>query len=188
MLERTFSRSGDNDAMVTNCDRLAAHPADGLKLAPGIPMQQMNVPAARTECLRALSRAPHSARLQYQLSRAYLIANDYAPGLTYLRTAAAAGYPQAQFALAQMLLRGDGVPADACAGGRTMLAAARQRHLYARLYFGTYWLKNDFATCALDTSDAEVLHLIEDADALAATPAEHAEVATVQQAWHRQRG
>jgi hypothetical protein len=189
LLVRTASHdiAGDSHT-VTDCDRLAAHPADTQKLAPGVSAAAMNITAARTACLRAVARAPHDGRLLYQLSRPYLIAGAYEPGLDYLRRSADAGYAQGQFARALMLLRGEGQPADTCGAGRTLLAAARQQHFYARIYLAHLWQQGQFAACHLAVADAEIGAMLDGAHDLAATADQRRELHAAQAAWRAHHG
>jgi TPR repeat protein len=79
-------------APVTDCDRLAAHPADGQKVAPGVQWDLIDARAAIAACETALARYPTSLRLQFQLGRVLIRAKRRDEGLPYLFAAAEGGY------------------------------------------------------------------------------------------------
>jgi uncharacterized protein len=59
---------------------------------------------------------------------------------SYLRIASTYGHPAAQFALAQMNIRGEGVKANPPQGLKWLTAASRKRHPAAQAYLGDlYW-------------------------------------------------
>ncbi len=74
------------------CDRLAAHPADPNRVAPGVQWDLMDARAAIRACQAALATHPRSARLQFQLGRALIRARRRDEGLPYLFEAAGQNY------------------------------------------------------------------------------------------------
>jgi len=79
-------------APMTECDELAAHPADPEKLGPGVQWDLMDARAGIRACEAALRQYPESPRLQFQLGRALLRAERRDEGLPYLFEAADQGY------------------------------------------------------------------------------------------------
>jgi TPR repeat protein len=147
---------GDGAAKVTACDRLAAHPSDTQKLAPGIAQENVDIAKGKAACIEALKKAPNDPRLLYQLGRMYFYNKEYETGIGFMRRSAAGGYPQGAFVLGLILVQGNGTEPDACEGGRLWVKAARQRHLYSKIYLASNWRDGLFKDCALDVTDAEI--------------------------------
>lgn len=87
------------EAPVTDCDRLAANPNDVRKLrdVDGIrfPMLSANAQPAVQACRRALSDAPGTPRLMYQLARALQASGDVNSALPIFNDLVRANYPAA---------------------------------------------------------------------------------------------
>jgi TPR repeat protein len=162
---------------------LAAHPEDTQKLAPGVPPEKIDVTRAARACADALARQPHDGRTLYQMARVALVAKDSRTGLEDMRQAAEAGYAQAQFVLGLMLVRGEGVAPDVCAGGNLWIMAARQRHLYAKLYLAGYWRDGVFTACALAVTEPEITDMLHQADELVADPQQERDLAAARVKW-----
>ncbi len=79
-------------APVLDCDRLAAHPADPSKVAPGVQWDLMDARAGIRACEDALLRYPGEVRFKFQLGRALLRAERRDEGLPYLFEAAEQDY------------------------------------------------------------------------------------------------
>ncbi len=77
---------------VDDCDRLAAHPADPAKVAPGVQWDIMDARAAIAACEKAVERHPDALRFQFQLGRALLRAQRRDEGLPYLFAVAQQNY------------------------------------------------------------------------------------------------
>ena len=56
-------------APVTECDRLAAHPSDPDRVAPGVAQPDVDLAKAIPACQAAVKAYPDSGRLNYQLAR-----------------------------------------------------------------------------------------------------------------------
>ena len=185
-----FPKPGDpvvNGQRVTECDKLAAHPFDTQKIAPGIAQDQVDIPRARAACLRAVGEQPGNGRLLYQLGRTFFYAREYTPGIGYFEKSAAAGYPQGQFVLGLIFMQGNGTEPDACAGGRLWLSAARQKHLYAKIYLTQNWLDGLFDECALETTDQEMDGFVSAAEELIGTETQRDDVAQMKRNWADRR-
>jgi len=184
MYERMIEGGNAHDAVtVTPCDRLAAHPDDLEKRAPGISTSDMDMIAARKACHRVVEKRPDDARAVLQLSRTYIEGGDPHTGLRYLRRAVTLGYAQAQFALAVMTADGTQIEQDICGSGRLFMAAARQRHLLAKVRLVNGWMDGLYKDCALDVSDAELTLMVSGARELTTTADEEALVRSLAERW-----
>ncbi|TAL01180.1 MAG: hypothetical protein EPO08_11185 [Rhodospirillaceae bacterium] len=172
-------------ATVTACDKLAAHPSDTQKLTIGVNQEQMDVAAAKTACIQALTAHPHDGRTLYQLSRTYIGDRDFQAGLTYLRESAESGYAQGQFSLAMFFIQGPERVAKECEGGQLLVKAARQRHFYAKIYLGRYWLDGMFKDCGLPVTDTELTQMISAAGELTASPEEQHDLTELEARWEK---
>ena len=68
----------------TECDRVAAHPDDPLRVARGVETREMDLPAAIAACRRDLAQDPNNPRLSYQLARAMTYAGQVKDALPYI--------------------------------------------------------------------------------------------------------
>ena len=174
-------------ARVTECDRLAAHPSDTQKLSPGVTQPEVNIPVARKACEDALKKAPSDGRILYQLGRTYFYNKDYDRGIAYFRQSDAAGYAQGQFVLGLILVQGNGTEPDTCAGGALWVKAARQRHLYSKIFLANNWLDGMFAECNLPITEQEIDGMASAAEELADTATQHEDVATMRKNWESRK-
>lgn len=172
---------------VTECDRLAAHPSDTQKLAPGIGQADVNIPAARKACQQALAANPGDGRTLYQLGRTFFYERDYEPGIAYFRQSDAAGYAQGQFVLGLILVQGNGTEPDTCAGGALWVKAARQRHFYSKIYLANNWLDKMFAACDLGITEQEIDGMVSAAEELADTPNQKDDVVMLRKNWNSRK-
>lgn len=170
-------------AKVTDCDRLAAHPSDPQKLAPGVEQKEVDVPRAKAACLKAFAANPTDGRTLYQLGRTYFYGGEFDPALDYFRRSDAAGYAEGQFVLGLVLVQGNGVEPDLCAGGASWVKAARQRHVYAKIYLVNNWLDGLFAGCDLGITEQEMDGMVSAAEEMAETPRQKDDVTTLRANW-----
>lgn len=87
------------EAPRTQCDDLAAHPADTERVAPGVYWEVLNGLAAVSACEEAVRLYPESKRLIFQLGRALIQMKRRDEGFPYLYEAANSGYVIAQATL-----------------------------------------------------------------------------------------
>lgn len=141
----------------TECDRLAAHPDDPFRLAPGVPTSVMDRPAAIRACRTELSRFADNPRLAYQLARALTYDGRISEALPLLEQAAATGYPQALFVLGYLYLEGAyRAPLNPCRAAELIRSAALSGRLAALLGYPAYVLSGRFAACSLQENDEEL--------------------------------
>ncbi len=84
---------------VTECDRVASHPDDPWRVAPGRTQAEIaeNCPAAIAACEKAVEKDPANPRLRYQLARVYGDSGQGEKASPHRHAAVAANYPQAHF-------------------------------------------------------------------------------------------
>ncbi len=154
----------------TTCDRLAAHPSDTQKAAAGVEQEDFDIPAARAACKQALDAYPSEARFSYQYGRSFFYEDNYDDAMPHFERAAALGSAQGQLVLGLVVMGGFVGEPDVCRAGDLWLTAARQNHLYGKIYLLQNWLDGMFEDCGLDLSTAEAEAMVESAMALANTP------------------
>jgi hypothetical protein len=106
---RLASVSAEDDTPVTECDTHAASPLDPHRKTVGIPEDKIDPALAIPACASAVGVFPDSARLKYQLGRAYWKPNNFAEAITWFRRAAEYHYAPAQAMLGYMFQFGQGV-------------------------------------------------------------------------------
>jgi TPR repeat protein len=100
------------EAPATDCDTYAASDFEPQPKATAVPFAKVNPALAVPACEAAVRQYPNSARLTYQLGRAYEMGNNFTPAVEQYRKAAAQNYAPAQFKLGVMYGDGAGVPKD----------------------------------------------------------------------------
>jgi uncharacterized protein len=98
----TFSNKVFAQDMVTDCDKYAASDTDPAAKALGVPIDKVNSAQAVRACKAAVQQFPNSARLLFQLGRAYQKADNAKLALDYYGKAAQQNYAAAQESLGDM--------------------------------------------------------------------------------------
>jgi len=124
------------NAPLTDCDQLAAHPNDPQRKATGIPLSKIDTNTAISACETAVRQYPNDAQLNYQLGRAYLRAKNYQAAVDQFGKAAEQGYAPAQNNLGLMYTRGLGVAKDDAEAVSWYRKAAEQGYAPAQNYLG----------------------------------------------------
>ena len=124
------------NAPLTDCDQLAAHPNDPQRKAAGIPLSKLDTDTAVPACETAVRQYPNDAQLNYQLGRAYLHAKNYQAAVDQFGKAAGEGYAPAQNNLGLMYTRGLGVTRDDAEAVNWYRKAAEQGYAPAQNYLG----------------------------------------------------
>lgn len=143
--------------VVTECDRLAAHPSDPDRVTAGVPESKVDTAAAIAACQAAVAADPRNGRLNYQLARALGYAGRGREAAPFREAAVAADYPQALFVVGYIHLLGlNDAPKDACkAGDLIRRSALKGRH--AGLVGFPHWaLQGVFAGCDIKQDKAEM--------------------------------
>ena len=167
----------------TACDRLAAHPSDTQKAAEGVEQEDFDIPAARAACKEALDAYPNEARFSYQYGRSFFYEDNYEAAMPYFERAAALGSAQAQLVLGLVVMGGFVGDPDVCRAGDLWLSAARQNHLYGKIYLLQNWLDGMFEDCGLDLTAEDAEAMVSSAVALANTPQAKDDVAQLKDSW-----
>jgi TPR repeat protein len=183
ILSLPMSGSAAGQAPQTLCDLLATHPSDTQKAASGVEQEDFDIPAAREACANALAQYPTEGRFAYQYGRSFFYDDEYEAALPYFEQAARSGHAQGQLVLGLVLMGGYAGDPDTCAAGRWWLAAARQTHLYSKIYLLQNWTDGLFEDCNLDLTEAEANIMVEAAVKLASTPQARDDVAQLQDSW-----
>jgi hypothetical protein len=151
---------------VTDCDRLASHPDDPDRIAPGVPQAEVDLARAIPACQAALAADPANPRLNYQMARVlgYAGRGDEAAGN---RAAAVAGdYPQALFVVGYIHLYGlNKAEQDPCKAGDLIRRSALRGRLAGLVGFPAWSLQGKFAGCAVRQDPAEMRGFLEQAKA-----------------------
>ena len=100
------------NAPLTDCDTLAAHPNDPNRKAPGLLPNKINPSLAIPACEKALGQYPNDARLNFQLGRAYDLTGNSPLALRQYQKAADLDYAPGQNNLASLYVTGRGVGKD----------------------------------------------------------------------------
>ena len=151
-------------AVVTDCDRLAAHPSDPDRVTAGVPESKVDSAAAIPACQAAVAADPGNGRLNYQLARALGYAGRGQQAAPYRAAAVAADYPQALFVVGYIHLLGlNDASKDACkAGDLIRRSALKGRH--AGLVGFPHWaMQGAFKGCAVTQDKAEMRGFLEQA-------------------------
>lgn len=163
--------AGTGDAgqvAVTECDRLASHPEDPNRVAPGVERKDIDLPVATAACERAVAGDPGNARTRYQLARLLFYGNQHAEAVAEMKRAADAGHPQAQFVFGTFVARArPGAPSDICVAEDYWRKSAAGGRQAARIQYLRYTLKGRFDGCAGLLPDAELLAMLETASSAA---------------------
>ena len=99
--------------LITECDLLAAHPADPQRMADGVVDDEIVPRLAITACQAALKKAPNDPRHSFHMGRAQLALGRRAEAKTYFDAAAKQKYAAAFAYLGDMYQFGLGVQANA---------------------------------------------------------------------------
>lgn len=146
---------------VTECDRLASHPDDPFRVAPGLDRERIDLPKAIEACQRAVKEDPTNPRLNYQLGRTLGYSGRGAEGLANRAMAVEGNYPQALFVIGFMSLYGiNQQPKDVCYAGDLLRRSAQQGRLAGQMGFPRYVLMGMFASCAVKQDRDEMLGFV----------------------------
>ncbi|QMW21730.1 hypothetical protein [Sandaracinobacteroides saxicola] len=149
-------------ATITDCDRLAAHPSDPDRVAPGVAQPQVDLARAIPACQAAVAADPANPRLNYQLARTLGYAGRGAEAGPYRDAAVKADYPQALFVVGFITLFGlNAVPADPCRAADLIRRSALKGRLAGQLGFPAYALAGRFKGCPTPIVKSEMQAFVE---------------------------
>ncbi len=147
-------------AEVTDCDRVAAHPADPDKVLPGLNREEIDLPKAIEVCTRVLAERPGHARTLYTLGRVLYYRKRTEEAIAYLERAAAAGYRQAIFVLGYVLYDGSQTPRNDCRAAQLWQRSAALEHPWTGYYLVSAYLDGRFDACGVQLAEAEIARLV----------------------------
>lgn len=131
-----------------DCDRLAAHPEDPDRAAPGVLEADIALDAAVLACAAAVDADPDEPRLRYQYARVLDFADRRDEAREHWSAAKRSSYPHALMMDGYLTLMGEpGHPGGACEGGTMMRQAALEGHFTALVGFPHYALVGHFRDC-----------------------------------------
>lgn len=153
--------------VVTECDRLAAHPSDPDRVTAGVPESKVDTAAAIPACQTAVAADPANGRLNYQMARALGYAGRGKEAAPYREAAVAADYPQALFVVGYVHLLGlNDAPKDACKAGELIRRSALKGRHAGLVGFPHWALQGAFTGCAVKQDKAEMQAFLEQAKPL----------------------
>lgn len=141
---------------ITDCDRVAAHPADPDKVLPGFDRSQIDLPKAIEICRRVLAEQPESARTAFSLGRVLFYAKRTDESLPMLERAAAQGYRQALFVLGFVLYDGRQAPRNDCRAAELWQKSIALEHPWTGVYLVNGYLDGRFDSCGLKLSEPQI--------------------------------
>jgi hypothetical protein len=157
----TFDRAAFSQT-VTECDRLAAHPDDPDKVAPGVAQAAVELARAIPACQQAVAADPRNPRLNYQLARTLGYAGRHAEAAPNRAAAVTAGYPQALFVVGYIMVTGwSGNAPDVCTGAELVRRSALAGRKAGLLGFPHYVVNGRFDACPVRKDKAELLQFLE---------------------------
>lgn len=146
---------------VTDCDRIASHPEDPHRVAPGRDRSQIDLPKAIEACRAAVAADPKNPRLNYLLGRVLGYSGRGAEGLANRQAAVDADYPQALFVIGYITVFGlNQQPKDVCRGAELIRRSALQGRVAGLLGFPSYVLQGLFDDCPVRKDKQEMLGFI----------------------------
>jgi hypothetical protein len=141
----------------TECDRLASHPEDPFRVAPGLERAAIDLPAAIAACDRAVRSDPANPRLRYQLARVYGYSGMGEKAIPHRAAAVAADYPQALFVVGFLHLYGlNQQPQDTCRAAELIRRSAVQGRLAGQVGFVRWALDGTFDGCPVRRDQQEM--------------------------------
>lgn len=143
-------------ANITDCDRIAAHPADPDKVLPGFNRTEIDLPKAIEVCRRVLAEQPGHARTAFTLGRVLYYSKRTDEALPYLEQAAAAGYRQALFVLGFVLYDASQAKRDDCRAAELWQKAIALEHPWTGYYLVNGYLDGRFDACGLKLSEEQI--------------------------------
>ncbi|MEY3712925.1 MAG: hypothetical protein RL321_545 [Pseudomonadota bacterium] len=150
------------ETVITECDRLAAHPEDPQKVTPGVHQNDIDYPKAIAACEQALQANPRDPRARYQLARVLFYTNQNERAVAEMKLAADAGHIQAQYIFATFIARSRPfAPTDICLAEQYWRQAATAGRQAARVQYVRFTLQKRFDGCATVASDAELRSFVD---------------------------
>ncbi len=146
---------------VTECDRLASHPEDPQRVAPGVAREAIDIPQALAVCAKAVAEDPANARLRYQLARLLFYGNQTSEAMREMRRSADDGHAQAQFVFGTFITRNrPDAPKDVCLAESYWKKSGAGGRQAARVQYLRYTLQGAFDACPGKASGDELVDIL----------------------------
>ena len=143
--------------VVTQCDRLAAHPLDPDRITTGVPTAEVDQDAAISACEHDLADDPENPRLIYQLARVYFYNGRTKEAVSTITRASEAGHRQAQFVLGALIANNrPDAPKDICEAERWWAESAKAGREAAQVSYVRHVTKGLFNDCAMHATKQEM--------------------------------
>jgi hypothetical protein len=153
-------------APVTECDRLAAHPSDPDRVAPGVAQPDVDLARAIPACQAAVKAYPDSGRLNYQLARSLGYAGRGREAGPNRDAAVKADYPQALFVVGYIHLLGlNDAEKDACKAADLVRRSALKGRQAGLIGYPAWTLEGRFEGCPTPRDKAEMAGFLDKARA-----------------------
>jgi hypothetical protein len=152
-----------------DCDRYAASEFDRESPVKGTPFSKIDPKLAIPACLAAVEKSPESARLNFELGRAYDADKEFSKAREFFLKAAQAGFALAEVNLGSLYFNGQGVAQDYAEAARWDRRAADQGLAPAQANLAALYLKGQ----GVAQDDAEALRLLLLAAAQGFAPAQN---------------
>ena len=123
-------------ASVNECDRLAAEPLDIQGVTKGVLPNEIDIPAAKAACAKAVSDYPAVGRFKFEYARALYADGDFQAAVDNLRLAYKQGHVRAGEWLGRMYQLGVTVRRDPAEAIPYFEAAEKKGDPYAQYVFG----------------------------------------------------
>jgi hypothetical protein len=123
------------------CDRYAGSEFDAQNLTAGVPFDRIDPKTAIPACLEAIAKNPDSARLNFQLGRAYSANGEFAKARPFLQKAADANFALAQASLGASARSGRGATQSDEEAAKWNRLAADQGLAPAQAELGSQYLE-----------------------------------------------
>lgn len=134
--------------MVTDCDRLAAHPEDPDRITEGVPTSAVDQDTAIAACQADLEADPGNARLTYQLARVYFYNGRTADAVATMEKSAEGGHRQAQFVMGALISnKRPDTSGDMCEAELWWAKSAKAGRLAAQVSYVRHTTKGLFDGC-----------------------------------------
>lgn len=147
---------------VTECDRVASHPEDPFRVAPGQSTADIDLPRAIEVCNTAVAQDPDNPRLRYQLGRVYGYSGQGEKSVEHREAAIAAEYPQALFVNGYIHLLGlNKARQDTCRAGELIRKSALYGRLAGQVGFPRYATQGLFDECPVHKDAEEMLQFLD---------------------------
>lgn len=141
----------------TECDRLTANPEDPDRVATGVERKDIDLARAIAVCEAQLEASPADVRTRYQLARVLFYSGQNERAVKEMKTAADAGYRQAQFVFGALVSnQRSHAPEDICVAEHYWLQSARNGRQAARVSYVRHFLNGRFDTCKRQADLAEM--------------------------------